>query len=66
MNRFCYVMNEVENKYFLFIYFIYFIPQSRPSFSTFRFLFAISSRVFAVEQFRIGHWKANEKTNLMI
>ena len=31
-----------------------------------RFLFAISSRVFAVEQFRIQRWKANGKTNLMI
>ena len=32
----------------------------------FRFLFAISSKVFAVEQFRIRRWKANGKTNLMI
>ena len=37
-----------------------------PSFSTFRFLFAISLQVFAVEQFRIRHWKANGQTNLMI
>ena len=37
-----------------------------PSFLTFRFLFTISSRVFAVEQFWIRHWKANGKTNLMI
>ena len=36
------------------------------SFSTFHFLFAISSRVFAVQQFRIMHWKANGQTNLMI
>ena len=32
----------------------------------FHFLFAISSNVFAVEYFGIGHWKANRKTNLMI
>ena len=33
--------------------------------SAFRFLFAISLRVFAVEQFGIRHWKAYEMTNLM-
>ena len=37
-----------------------------PSFSTFHFLFPISLQVFAVEQFRILRWKANEKMNLMI
>ena len=31
----------------------------------FRILFNGSSRVFAVEQFGIWHWKANGKTNLM-
>ena len=40
-------------------------PPPLPLFSTFRFLFAISSRAFAVEQFRIRHWKANGQTNLM-
>ena len=40
--------------------------KAEPSFSTFRFLFALSSRVLAVEQFRIWHRKANGQTNLMI
>ena len=31
----------------------------------FRFLFAISSQVFAVEYLGIRHWKADGKTNLM-
>ena len=30
------------------------------------FIFAVSSRVFVVEQFGIWRWKANKKTNLMI
>ena len=43
------------------------IEKSRAkTFLTFCFLFAISSRVFAVEQFKIQHWKANGKMNLMI
>ena len=32
---------------------------------SFRYI-SISSQVFAVEQFRIRHWKANGQTNLMI
>ena len=32
----------------------------------FRYLFAISLRVYAVEYFGIKHWKANGKLNLMI
>ena len=41
-------------------------PPPQPSLSTFRFLFAVSSQIFAVEQFKIRRWKANEQTNLMI
>ena len=40
--------------------------KAETSISTFRFLFAVASRVFIVEQFKIWRWKANGKTNLMI
>ena len=36
----------------------------KKSFSTFHILFVVASRVCAIEQFGIQHWK--EKTNLMI
>ena len=39
--------------------------KTEPLFWPFRFLFALSLQVFAVEQFGIKHWKANGKTNLV-
>ena len=41
-------------------------PIQKRKTNTFRILFVVASRVFAVEQFGIQRWKANQKTNLMI
>ena len=41
-------------------------PPPLPLFSTLCFVFVVAVRVFAIEQFWIRRWKANEKTNLMV
>ena len=45
---------------------IHILKKSRAIVFDFSITFVVASRVFAVEQFGIRRWKANEKTNLMI
>ena len=45
---------------------IHILKKSRAIVFDFSITFVVASRVFAVEQFGIRLWKANEKTNLMI